>query len=105
MMMMVSMELFLNIKEKRRSTCESRYLGIWRFSCQPGNADTILGPKWDLAHARGSRFNTGEGIQMALNIGAIASGNWSGCHSVGGDRYLPEFTEGFQKLVIHLELW
>lgn len=57
-----------------------------------------LGPKWDLAHARGSRFNTGEGIQMALNIGALAYGNWSGAHSVGGDRYLPEFTEGFQKL-------
>lgn len=57
-----------------------------------------LGPKWDLAHARGSRFNTGEGIQMALNIGAKPYGNWSGAHSVGGDRYLPEFTEGFQKL-------
>ncbi|PGY10712.1 FAD-dependent tricarballylate dehydrogenase TcuA [Bacillus sp. AFS031507] len=57
-----------------------------------------LGPNWDLAKARGSRFNTGEGIQMALNIGALAAGNWSGCHSVGGDRYLPEFTEGFQKL-------
>jgi tricarballylate dehydrogenase len=57
-----------------------------------------LGPKWDLAHARGSRFNTGEGIQMALNIGAQAYGNWSGCHSVGGDRYLPNFTEHFQKL-------
>jgi tricarballylate dehydrogenase len=57
-----------------------------------------LGPKWDLAKARGSRFNTGEGIQMALNIGASAAGNWSGAHAVGGDRYAPEFSEGFQKL-------
>ncbi len=57
-----------------------------------------LGPKWDLAHARGSRFNTGEGIRMALNIGAQSHGNWSGAHSVGGDRYLPDFSEGFQKL-------
>lgn len=57
-----------------------------------------LGPKWDLAHARGSRFNTGEGIKMALDIGALPYGNWSGAHSVGGDRYLPDFTEGFQRL-------
>ncbi|WP_461610827.1 FAD-dependent tricarballylate dehydrogenase TcuA [Cytobacillus kochii] len=57
-----------------------------------------LGPKWDLAHARGSRFNTGEGINMALKIGAMPYGNWSGAHSVGGDRYLPDYTEGFQRL-------
>ncbi|WP_227937778.1 FAD-dependent tricarballylate dehydrogenase TcuA [Alkalihalobacillus deserti] len=57
-----------------------------------------LGTKWDLAHARGSRYNTGEGIQMALNIGAMPFGNWSGAHAVGGDRYLPDFSEGFQKL-------
>jgi tricarballylate dehydrogenase len=57
-----------------------------------------LGPKWDLAKARGSRYNTGDGIQMALDIGAMPYGNWSGAHAVGGDRYLPEFMEGFQKL-------
>ncbi|PFO05823.1 tricarballylate dehydrogenase [Bacillus sp. AFS076308] len=68
------------------------------FHANPEMRTRYLGPNWDLAHARGSRFNTGEGIQMALNIGAQAFGNWSGCHAVGGDRYLPEFTEGFQKL-------
>ena len=57
-----------------------------------------LGPGWDLARARGSRFNTGEGIQMALNIGAKSYGNWSGAHAVGGDMNAPEFAEGFQKL-------
>ncbi len=57
-----------------------------------------LGPKWDLAKPRGSRFNTGEGIQMALTIGAMSHGNWSGAHSVGGDRYADSLGEGFQKL-------
>ena len=57
-----------------------------------------LGPKWDLARPRGSRFNTGEGIQMALNIGAMSHGNWSGAHAVGGDRYAESLGEGFQKL-------
>lgn len=57
-----------------------------------------LGPNWDLVHTRGSKHNTGEGIQMALNIGALPAGNWSQAHSVTGDRYLPDFEEGFQKL-------
>ena len=37
-----------------------------------------LGPGWDLAKVRGSRFNTGDGIKMALDIGAMPYGNWSG---------------------------
>ena len=37
-----------------------------------------LGPNWDLAKVRGTRFNTGEGIRMALEIGAMSYGNWSG---------------------------
>ncbi|MFC3041816.1 FAD-dependent tricarballylate dehydrogenase TcuA [Virgibacillus xinjiangensis] len=57
-----------------------------------------LGPGWDLAKTRGSRYNTGDGIRMALDIGAASTGNWSGAHSVGGDMNAPEFAEGFQKL-------
>jgi tricarballylate dehydrogenase len=61
-----------------------------------------LGPGWDLAKVRGTRFNTGDGIRMALDIGASAAGNWSGCHAVGWDRNAPEFGDlavgdGFQK--------
>jgi len=50
-----------------------------------------LGPGWDLAKVRGSRFNTGEGIRMALAIGASPYGNWSGCHAVGWEMNAPEF--------------
>ncbi|BBK33485.1 tricarballylate dehydrogenase [Stella humosa] len=61
-----------------------------------------LGPGWDLAKVRGSRFNTGDGITMALAAGAMPYGNWSGCHAVGWDRNAPEFGDlavgdGFQK--------
>jgi tricarballylate dehydrogenase len=61
-----------------------------------------LGPGWDLAKVRGTRFNTGDGIRMALEIGARARGNWSGCHAVGWDRNAPDFGDrrvgdGFQK--------
>jgi tricarballylate dehydrogenase len=50
-----------------------------------------LGPAWDLAKVRGSRFNTGDGIRMALDIGASPCGNWSGCHAVQWEMNAPEF--------------
>jgi len=50
-----------------------------------------LGPGWELAKVRGTRFNTGDGIRMALDIGAMPYGNWSGCHAVGWERNAPEF--------------
>ncbi len=50
-----------------------------------------LGPNWDVAKVRGTRFNTGDGIRMALEIGAMPWGNWSGAHAVGWDRNAPAF--------------
>ncbi len=55
----------------------------WRTRC--------LGPGWDVAKVRGTRFNTGDGIRMALDIGAMPWGNWSGCHAVGLERNAPAF--------------
>jgi tricarballylate dehydrogenase len=49
-----------------------------------------LGPGWELAKVRGSRFNTGLGIRMALDVGAMPTGHWSGCHSVAWDNNAPE---------------
>lgn len=61
-----------------------------------------LGPNWDLAKVRGTRFNTGGGIRMALDAGAMPYGHWSGCHAVGWDLNAPPFGDlvvgdGFQK--------
>lgn len=50
-----------------------------------------LGPGWDLAKVRGTRYNTGDGLDMALAIGAQPAGHWSGCHSVGWERYATDF--------------
>ncbi len=50
-----------------------------------------LGPGWELAKVRGTPYNTGDGIRMALEIGASSYGNWSGCHAVGWDYNAPEF--------------
>ncbi len=61
------------------------------FESNPEWRTRYLGPGWELAKVRGTRFNTGDGIKMALNVGASAYGNWSGCHAVGWDANAPEF--------------
>ena len=50
-----------------------------------------LGPGWDLAKVRGTRFNTGDGLRMALDIGAQPYGNWSSAHAVGWDLNAPPY--------------
>ena len=50
-----------------------------------------LGAGWDLAKVRGTRYNTGSGIRMALDVGAQPYGNWSGCHATEWDMNAPDF--------------
>ena len=88
--------------EMRRVTAKSVILACGGFEANPEWRTRYLGPGWELAKVRGTRFNTGDGIRMALDIGAAPYGNWSGCHAVGWDRNAPEFGDlavgdGFQK--------
>ncbi len=48
-----------------------------------------LGPGWDLAKVRGSRYNTGQGLKMALEFGAASAGHWSGAHACAWDLNAP----------------
>jgi tricarballylate dehydrogenase len=61
------------------------------FQANPEWRARYLGAGWELAKVRGTRFNTGDVIKMALEIGAAPVGNWSGCHAVGWERNAPEF--------------
>ncbi|MCW5619558.1 MAG: FAD-dependent tricarballylate dehydrogenase TcuA [Burkholderiales bacterium] len=86
----------------RSIRCKAVVLAAGGFESNPEWRTRYLGPGWDLAKVRGTRFNTGDGIRMALDIGASPCGNWSGCHAVGWDRNAPEFGDlavgdGFQK--------
>ena len=61
-----------------------------------------LGPGWELVKVRGVPYNTGDGIRMALEVGAQAHGHYSSCHAVAWDMNAPAFgdrviTELFQK--------
>lgn len=50
-----------------------------------------LGAGWELAKVRGTQANTGDGIKMALEIGAQSHGHWSGAHAVAWDFNAPSF--------------
>ena len=61
-----------------------------------------LGPGWELVKVRGIPYNTGDGIRMALEAGAMPHGHWSSCHAVAWDLNAPAFgdrniTELYQK--------
>jgi tricarballylate dehydrogenase len=68
-------------------------LGCGGFEANTEWRTRYLGPGWDLAKVRGTKFNTGDGLAMALRIGAQPYGHWSGCHAVGWERYATDYGE------------
>jgi tricarballylate dehydrogenase len=85
-----------------RVTAKAVVLAAGGFQANTEWRTRYMGPGWELAKVRGTRFNTGDAIEMALDIGAAAHGNWSGCHAVAWDRNAPEtgdlaVGDGFQK--------
>lgn len=94
----------------RTQTISRDVHGVWQLHCADGRVFAshaivlatggfhanlawraqYLGSGWDLAKVRGSRYNTGDGIRMAMQVGAVAHGNWSGCHAVFYDLNAPQ---------------
>jgi len=66
-------------------------LACGSFESNPEMRARYLGPGWELAKVRGTRFNMGAGLTMALAIGARPYGHWSGCHSVAWDVNAPPY--------------
>lgn len=72
-------------------TARSVVLACGGFEANREMRTKYLGPGWDVAKVRGTRYNTGAGITMALDIGAQSYGQWSGCHSVAWERYATDY--------------
>jgi tricarballylate dehydrogenase len=64
-------------------------LGSGGFEANPEMRARYLGPGWDTVTVRGTEFNTGEMLVAALEIGAQAYGQWSGCHATPVDATAP----------------
>lgn len=75
----------------RQEYADAVVLACGGFQANTEMRTRYLGPSWDLAKVRGTMYNTGDGIQMALAAGASPVGNWSGAHAVGWELNAPEF--------------
>ena len=49
-----------------------------------------LGRDWDIVKVRGTRFNTGDMLNAALNMGAAPAGHYSACHNTFVDAEAPQ---------------
>jgi tricarballylate dehydrogenase len=81
------------MRDGRPATFRGRtvVLAAGGFQANPEWRTRYLGPTWELAKVRGTRYNQGDGIRMGVNVGAMTAGNWSGCHAVGWELNAPEF--------------
>ncbi|MBI5446503.1 MAG: FAD-dependent tricarballylate dehydrogenase TcuA [Deltaproteobacteria bacterium] len=68
-------EGFLRIEAK------SVILACGGFEANPEMRRRYLGEGWDLVKVRGTRYNTGDGLNMAFALGAQSCGHWGGCHA------------------------
>src|SRR5437867_8432260 len=64
-------------------------LGCGGFESNPEWRARYLGRPWDHAKVRGTRYNTGDGLRMAMELGALPHGQWTGCHSTPIDADAP----------------
>lgn len=68
-------------------------LGCGGFEANSQMRAQYLGEPWDQAKVRGTSFNQGDGLRMALSIGAMPCGQWTGRHSTPIDADWPDFAD------------
>jgi tricarballylate dehydrogenase len=66
-------------------------LGCGGFEANMAWRAQYLGRPWDHARVRGTRHNQGDGLRMAMEIGALPWGQWSGCHATPIDAGAPPY--------------
>ena len=76
---------------QRDFECDAIVLGCGGFEANASLRRHYLGEEWVRAKVRGSRHNTGAGIEMALACGAAMYGRMDGCHAVPMDLNMPDY--------------
>lgn len=50
-----------------------------------------IGPHWAAAKVRGTPHNTGDGLRLAFDLGAMRYGSFDGCHATPMDLHMKDF--------------
>ena len=66
-------------------------LACGSFESNPKMRAQHLGPEWEQVKLRGVPYNTGDGLTMGLESGALPYGSWSSCHASPQDLNRPPF--------------
>jgi tricarballylate dehydrogenase len=83
--------------ERREIHAKSVVLACGGFEANAEMRTRYLGPNWDLAKVRGTRFNTGRGLRIALDAGARSYGHWSCAHASCWELNAPEYGDPIVK--------
>ncbi len=72
--------------------CDAIVLACGGFEASSEMRSRLMGELWGRAKVRGTRHNTGAGLEMALAAGAAGPfGRADGCHAVPMDRHMPDY--------------
>jgi tricarballylate dehydrogenase len=71
--------------------CDAIVLACGGFEANADMRSRVMGELWKRAKVRGTRHNTGAGLTMALDAGAVLFGKLDGCHAVPMDRHMPDY--------------
>jgi tricarballylate dehydrogenase len=74
-------------------TARAVVLGCGGFEANTQWRAQYLGAPWDYAKVRGTAYNQGDGLRMALALGALPWGQWSGCHATPISNEWPAFAD------------
>jgi len=81
----------LTANQPRTLNAKSVILACGGFEANSELRSKHIGPDWQHAKVRGSRFNQGHGIAMAVDAGAAQAGKFDGCHATPMDRHMPNY--------------
>lgn len=72
--------------QERIVRCKAVVLAVGGIEANSGMRKKYLGPEWERARVRGTPYNTGDLLDIAIrDVGAKRTGDWEGCHSVAWD--------------------
>ncbi len=77
--------------QEGRIECKSVVLASGGFESSDALRQKYLGSDWSKAKVRGTPHNTGDGLLMALELGAVEHGFYEGCHATPMDLHMKEF--------------
>ena len=77
--------------EKNEYFSDSVILATGGFEANKKMRVKYLGENWEFAKVRGTPNNTGDGLKMALDIGAQEYGHYQSCHATPMDLHMKDF--------------